>query len=177
MKTARRRGDLSQSSLAISLFFHLLATVVWIGGLVILTVLVWPETRRILADSPALYRFLTRLRQRFMPLTHLSLAVLLVTGLFQMTANPNYEGVLQFGNEWSRAILLKHVALVGMVVCGVALQFWVVPALERASLLLEHNKGDVEDWARLRRYEVRLTWLNVILGLLVLGFTAWATAI
>jgi uncharacterized membrane protein len=34
---------MSQPILAISLFFHLLATVFWIGGLVTLTVLVWPE--------------------------------------------------------------------------------------------------------------------------------------
>lgn len=168
---------MSQLSLAISLFFHLLATVVWIGGLVILTVLVWPESRRVLAENAALYTFLTRLRKRFMPLTHLSLAVLLVTGLFQMTADPNYEGVLQFTNEWSQVILLKHLALGGMVICGVALQFWVVPALERVSLLRERNRGDAQEWTRLRRYEVRLTWINVILGVLVLGFTAWATAI
>jgi uncharacterized membrane protein len=168
---------LSPSILAISLFFHLIATVVWVGGLVILTVLVWPETRRILADSPALYRFLTRLRQRFFPLSNLSLAVLIVTGLFQMTADPNYEGMLSFSNDWSRAILLKHIAIIGMVIAGLALQFWVAPALERASLLLEREQGDPAAWARLRRYEVRLTWINVGLGLLVLAFTAWATAI
>lgn len=168
---------MSQSSLAISQFFHLLATVVWVGGLVILVVLVWPESRRVMAESPALYSFLSRLRQRFLPLTHLSLAVLLVTGLFQMTADPNYEGVLQFANEWSQVILMKHVALGGMVICGLGLQFWVAPALERVSLLLERNRGDAQEWARLRRYEVRLTWINVILGMLVLAFTAWATAI
>lgn len=168
---------MSQSSLAISQFFHLLATVVWVGGLVILVVLVWPESRRVMAESPALYSFLSRLRQRFLPLTHLSLAVLLVTGLFQMTADPNYEGVLQFANEWSQVILMKHVALGGMVICGLGLQFWVAPALERVSLLLERNRGDAQEWARLRRYEVRLTWTNVILGMLVLAFTAWATAI
>ncbi|HLV35082.1 MAG TPA: hypothetical protein VKY59_08220, partial [Spirillospora sp.] len=108
---------MSQSILAISQFFHLIATVVWIGGLVILTVLVWPETRRLLAESPGTYILLNRLRKRFLPLTNLSLAVLIVTGLFQMTANPNYEGVLQFANDWSRAILLKHIAIGGMVIC------------------------------------------------------------
>lgn len=168
---------MSQSSLAISQFFHLLATVVWIGGLVILSILVWPETQRMLAESPAVYSFLTRLRKRFMPLANLSLAVLIVTGLFQMTADPHYQGVLQFANQWSWVILFKHLAVGGMVICGLALQFWVAPALERASLLLARSKGDPEEWARLRRYEVRLTWVNVALGILVLGFTAWATAL
>lgn len=168
---------MSQSTLAISLFFHLVATVVWIGGLVILTVLVWPETRRILAENPGVYSLLTRLRKRFLPLSNLSLVVLVVTGLFQMTADPNYEGVLEFTNEWSRAILLKHIAVGGMVICGVALQFWVAPALERASLLAERRKSDPQEWERLHRLEVRLTWVNTTLGVLVLAFTAWATAI
>jgi uncharacterized membrane protein len=163
--------------LAISYFFHLVATVVWVGGLVILVILVWPEARRVLEDSPALYTLLTRLRQRFAPMTNLSLAVLVVTGLIQMTADPNYDGVLQFTNDWSRVILLKHIAIAGMFICGLALHYWVTPALERASLLAQRGKGDAKDWARLRRNEVRLTWLNVFLGILVLAFTAWATAI
>jgi uncharacterized membrane protein len=163
--------------LAISYFFHLVATVVWVGGLVILVILVWPEARRTLEDSPALLTLLTRLRQRFAPMSNLSLAVLVVTGLIQMTADSNYDGVLQFTNEWSRVILLKHIAIGGMFVCGMALHYWVTPALERATLLAQHDKGDANEWAKLRHREIRLTWLNVLLGILVLAFTAWATAI
>lgn len=163
--------------LAISLFFHLVATVVWIGGLVIITLLVWPEMRRALESSPALFTLLTRLRRRFVPWSNFSLVVLVVTGLAQMTANPNYDGFLKIDNDWARAILLKHVAIAGMVVCGAVLQYGVTPALERASLLLERGKGDAAAWERLRRREIRLTQLNLVLGLAVLGFTAWATAI
>lgn len=165
------------SFLALSYFAHLIATVVWIGGLVTLTVLVWPETKRALEESPALYRLLTRLRQRFVPLTNFSLAVLVLTGFVQMSADANYQGVLKFDNEWSRVLLAKHIAIIGMVICGLVLQYVVSPALERASLLSERGKGDGAEWERLRRREVRLTWLNVLLGVAVLGFTAWATAI
>ncbi len=168
---------MSPSLLAASLFLHLLATVVWLGGLTLLTLLVWPETRRSLADDAGRHRFLQRLRKRFQPLTWLSLVVLIVTGLFQMTADPHYEGMLQFNNSWSRAILLKHVAMAGMVICGVLLQWRVVPALERAGWLLERNRGDAAEWVRLRRQEVRLTRISVALGLLVLVFTAWATSL
>lgn len=168
---------MSSSTLAISLFFHLVATVVWIGGLVIITLLVWPEMRRALESSPALLALLTRLRRRFVPWSNFSLVVLVVTGLAQMTANPNYDGFLQIDNDWSRAMVLKHLTIAGMVVCGVVLQYGVTPALERASLLLERGKADAADWERLRRREVRLTQLNLILGLAVLAFTAWATAL
>ncbi|MFN8451370.1 MAG: CopD family protein [Anaerolineae bacterium] len=168
---------MSPSILAISYFFHLLATIVWIGGLVLLVVLVLPEARRVLGTNPTFYALLTRLRRRFMPMTNLSLAVLVVTGLIQMSGDSHYDGVLQFTNEWSRVILLKHVAVGGMFVCGLALQYWVAPSLERAALLVERHKGDEAELARLQRREARLTWVNVALGVLVLGFTAWATAL
>lgn len=168
---------MSPSLLAVSLFLHLVATVVWLGGLFLLTLLVWPETRRNLADNPQRYRLLNGLRQRFQPLTWLSIAVLLVTGLFQMTADPHYEGMLQFNNPWSRAILLKHVAMAGMVICGIILQWRVLPALRRAGWLLDRGRSDAAEWQRLRRQELRLARMSVALGLLVLLFTAMATAL
>jgi uncharacterized membrane protein len=165
------------SVLAISYFFHLIATVIWIGGLVLMVILVWPEVSRSLAENPARYRLLSRLRHRFTPWANFSLVMLIVTGLIQMSGNKNYVGVLQFSNDWAKAILLKHIAVAGMIVCGLILQFTVTPALERASLLAEKGKGDPTEWAKLRRREVRLTWINVLLGMAVLAFTAWATAI
>jgi uncharacterized membrane protein len=160
--------------LAISLFFHLLATVVWIGGLVITTLLVWPEVRNTLQNTPALYAFLNRLRKRFTPFSNLSLVVLIVTGMFQMSLNENYNGMMDLSNQWSVVIFLKHIAIVLMVLSGVVLQYGVFPALERVNMLLERNKGDQSEWERLRRQEVRLTWFNAILGVMVLGFSAWA---
>jgi len=168
---------LPQSTLAVSFFFHLIATVVWIGGLVVMSLLVWPETQRVFGTDSNVYEFLARLRKRFLPLTHLSLAVLIVTGLVQTVGDSNYEGTLQFTNTWSRVILLKHVAVGGMFIVGLVLQFWLLPALERAQILAKHGKDDPAEWEQLHRNEVRLTWLNVLLGMIVLGLTAWATAL
>lgn len=160
--------------LAISLFFHFSATVVWIGGLVITVLLVWPEVRHSLENTPALYTVLQRLRTRFTPLSNLSLAVLIVTGLTQMSLDPNYNGFMDFDNSWSRVMLMKHMVIAGMVVSGLVLQYGVFPALERASLLVQRSKRDGTEWERLRRRESRLTWLNAILGIVVLGLSAWA---
>ncbi len=164
-------------SLALSYFFHLLATVVWLGGLVVLSLMVWPAARSTIAESPVLYRFMSRLRKRFVPWSNFSLAVLLGTGMLQMTADPNYRGVLDFGNAWSQALLYKHIAMAAMVLCSLMIQYGVAPALERTGLLVEHGKADPAEWERLRRREVRLTWANNGLGLLVLVFTAWMTAL
>jgi uncharacterized membrane protein len=164
----------SNTILAISLFFHLTATVIWVGGLLLTVLLVWPEVRRTLADHAALYLMMNRLRKRFTPLGNLSLTVLIVTGLIQMSLDSNYNGFMDFSNAWSRVILLKHIALSGMIVCGALLQFTVTPALERTSMLLERGKGEAAEWQRLQRREAQLTWVNVILAIAVLGFSAWA---
>lgn len=162
------------TTLAVSLFFHLIATVIWIGGLLITLVMVWPEVRRTLAENPALYRLTDRLRKRFTSLSNLSLAVLIVTGLTQMSLSEHYNGFMDFDNEWSRVILLKHIAIVGMVISGVILQYTVTPALERTSLLLERGKSTDQDWSKLRKREIQFTRLNALLGIAVLGFSAWA---
>lgn len=154
-----------------------MATVVWLGGLAVLTLMVWPEVNRTLSEQPQLYRFLSGLRKRFVPLANFSLVVLIVSGLVQMSGDPNYEGFLAVENAWSVALGLKHVVIAGMVICSLTLQYGVAPALERVSLLAERGKANDKDFERLHRREVMLTWTNNGLGILVLIFTAWMTAI
>lgn len=165
---------MSQPLYALSLFLHISATLFWVGGLLIMVVLVWPEVRRVLEQTPALYQLLARLRRRFYPISNLCLATLIVTGLFQMTADPYYDGFLTFDNEWSRVMLIKHALIVLMALCGWWLQYGVIPALERASILAERGKADPDQWRILRRRELRLTRLNAILGLVVVALSAWA---
>jgi uncharacterized membrane protein len=167
-------------SLALSLFVHLTATVIWIGGLLITMLLVWPAIRRTLETSPTLYRLLTQVRKRFYPMSNLALVALLVTGLFQMTANVHYEGFMTFANPWSKVMLLKHLVVGLMAVTGLILQYGVAPELERTSLILEHGKGTDETdsrWQQLRQRETWLTWVNGLLGLSVLAFSAWLGAL
>lgn len=168
---------MSPSLLAVSYFIHLLATVIWIGGLMVLAALVVPAVRRSVGEDAQGERLLARLRARFIPVSNLCLVILFFTGLFQMSANENYEGLLQVSNPWSVAMLLKHAATAGMLVFALVLQYGVVPALDRASLLFERGKGDAAEGERLRRRESQLTWVNIMLALVVLGCTAYATAL
>lgn len=168
---------MSQPIYALSLFFHIVATVIWLGGLALITILVIPEVRRLLETQPEYYRLLSRLRTRFYPISNLSLVVLITTGMFQMSSDPNYDGLMQFNNAWSQVMLLKHLAIVGMVVAGSLLQFAVAPALERTSLLLERKSTTLDEWRCLHRREVGLTWVILLLGVLVLACSAWAVSL
>ncbi len=164
---------MSEAARTLSLFLHIGASVVWFGGLLMLTLLVAPELRRALEGQAALAGLQRRLRRRFVLWGNLALAILLVTGLLQMTDDPNYEGLLQFGSRWSQALFIKHLLIIALALAGAALQLGVLPALERASLLQERDAGDATELARLQARERRLTWLMLALAALILGLSVW----
>ncbi len=168
---------MSQAVLAISLFFHILATVVWIGGTLLITFLVIPQVNNVLEDQTALHQILLRIRGRFAQVSNLALVVLILTGLLQMTADPNYDGLLRLDNQWSQVLLLKHLLIVIMAILGLSLQLSVAPALERVSLLLQHGKDGDSEWERLRRKERRLTVMIALLAILILAASAWLVSI
>lgn len=166
---------LNLSPVAISYFLHLIATVIWLGGMALLVLVIWPLAERQPSSNHGDEGLLNAIEKRFRPLANLSLLVLLMTGVVQTADDEQYGGLLDFSNGWSQAILAKHIAFFGMVGIVGFLQFGLNPALERARLLAKKNPsaGDV---AALTRRERRLTQINFGLGLVVLFFTAIATA-
>lgn len=154
------------AALTIAFWLHMAASIVWIGGLFYQAVVVNPALQSPAADRGPL---LEAMRRRFLPLAWLSLAVLIGTGLIQMSANPNYAGLFSVANPWSRAILTKHLA-VGAMILVAAYQTWVLtPRIARLAL----KKETLASQEALQR-QARLNQLNVVLGILVLGLTAAA---
>jgi uncharacterized membrane protein len=153
----------------------MVATIVWVGGLAMMALVAWPGARRVLGPGKQLNALITDWQRRFNPLAWLSLAALIATGLTQMVANPQYEGVFVVSNTWSGAILAKHAAIGAMVLIGAYMNWSLQPALARLALLEAASRPAPEAEA-LRRREWALTRLNLACGLLVLALTAIARA-
>jgi uncharacterized membrane protein len=161
-------------ALSLAFWLHMLATVAWIGGLVALIVLVLPVARIVL-DANSYSRFLEHLQRRLDPLGWLSLAILLATGLFQLSASPNYEGLLSISNRWAISILVKHILFLGMIAVSAYMTWGLLPNLRRIALM--RSKGiEPEETEKLEKREVLLIRINLILGVLILGLTALARA-
>ncbi len=160
--------------LAASYWFHLLATVIWLGGLTTLALVAWPAWR---AGTLTANQWLA-FQQRLTPYANGSLVVLWVTGFIQMTNDAHYTGFLSVDSTWAWAILLKHLAVLGMMGIGVYWQWWVYPAMARRQLLAGKIKAadSAESTAHLRQ-EQRLLRLNLACAILVLLLTAIATAV
>jgi uncharacterized membrane protein len=162
--------------LAFSFFLHLIATVVWIGGLVTMALVVWPGMRNALSDDAAFGRAVEVIDARFRPLANISLIVLILTGLVQLNANTNYKGLLNISNLWAQAILLKHISIVGMIVVGAVMNFSIQPALRRNAMLAASGVATDAEAAALRSRMNLLARIDLILGVVVLVLTAIARA-
>jgi uncharacterized membrane protein len=160
-----------------SYFFHMVATVVWVGGITVMALVVYPGSRRAIGDSPLRGALIAELNRRFSPLAMTALATLIVTGLSQMAVNPNYTGFLRFDNAWAWAILLKHMVFGVMTLVGAYSVWGLGPAIARLTLLESKGKLPGNELATLRRREERLNRLNFGCALVVLMFTALARAV
>lgn len=157
--------------LVLSYWVHLLATVVWLGGQALIALVALPALRQgTLADNQW-----WQIQKRFLPWVNVSLVILLITGFIQMTNDSNYTGFLAVDSLWAWAILLKHIAFLGMVAITIYVQIVLYPAISRLQLLSQ--AAAASESAQLRQREVRLLRLNLLCAALVLFFTAVATAI
>ena len=158
--------------LSLIYWLHMLATVIWVGSLAAISLLVLPSIKRTLDPDTQLV-FIEALQKRLEPIAWFSISLLIVTGLFQMSVNPHYDGFLSTSTQWSLAILTKHILGVFMVVTS-AIQTWeVIPAIRRAILMSKKIKN-AEELDSLRRREILLLRLNFGLSALILGASAVA---
>lgn len=161
-------------ALTLAYWMHMLATVIWIGGLAILTLIIIPTAQKTLNKNTYAI-FLENLQRRLDPLAWFSVIVLLGSGMLQMSANPNYEGFLAVNNPWGWAILVKHIVFGVMVLTSGYITWGIIPAMRRAAMRQARGK-DVPESAALQKREWLLLRINLVLGIIVLGLTALARA-
>jgi uncharacterized membrane protein len=160
-------------ALALTFWLHLLATVAWIGCIFAISILLLPAARKTLQPLDHL-ALIEAMQKRLEPIAWFCMSLLLVTGLFQMSVNPHYDGFLSVSTQWSLALLTKHILGILMVVAS-AIQTWeVIPAIRR--LLMNKKKASEEKIVELQKRETRLLRINFGLSILILLATAFARA-
>lgn len=160
--------------LVLSYWTHLLATAVWVAGVLAMAATAVPALRQAsLTDNQWL-----KLQKQLLPWTNLSLVLLLLTGFLQMTNNTGYQGFLAIEGTWAQAMLVKHIVF--FLVIGVAAywQFVYFPAVERTAVLVAGKPQLAQsERAKLARREKQLLWLNVGCAVIILFCTAVMTAV
>ncbi|MBI5081667.1 MAG: hypothetical protein HZB17_10240 [Chloroflexi bacterium] len=152
--------------IVISYFLHLIATVIWLGGMMMNALLIYPRFKGDAAIGD--------MNRRTQPIAMIAMAALWFSGLNQMAINPNYKGFITISNVWSLAILSKHIIVIVMMAIS-AYSLWVVaPELKRLSLLQAKGKLNGDRIPVLLARESRLNQFNLACGIIVLFLTAVA---
>lgn len=152
--------------LSIVNWLHLMATVVWIGGMVTNVLAILPTAKETL-EPPVMGRFMGGFVKRSRPIIYTSMAVLVVTGGLMMTLNENYTGMLNFDNIWAVSLLVKHILVVVLIILAVYTLQVIFPKIGRATA-----KGPSPELAKLQSLQVRVGIAALITALLILLLTA-----
>lgn len=152
---------MSQILTALSYWLHSLATIVFIGHYLLLSLVYLPVLGNA-EGSP-----LSGVSKRSRAWLYVSMLIFAITGVYLTLVDPNYLGIGNFDNLWAVLMLVKHILLVAMIVMG----FWF-NAIQRVGPMMSSNTGSVQAVARFRRYSN----LMAIAGVLVLLLTAISQA-
>lgn len=156
----------------VSVYIHILAAAVWIGGIAFLVLVIVPALRR--ADHATALPFLRATVMRFRTVGWCAFAVLFVTGLFNLHAravtwaqlsNPAWRAT-----DFARSLLWKLSLFAGIVVLQALHDFWIGP------LALRELEA-APDGPRAQRLRKLTGWIGRIVGLATLAIALLAVTL
>lgn len=151
---------MSLTGFAIVTFLHDLFTAIWIGGLIVLGVTVFPSMKEVLGSNPQTKKLAATIQKRQSVLVYVSIVGLIVTGILMARRDPSFLGLFQVGNNYAMALTVKHVLVLAMIVIALLRSL----VLSRSPVTPSREK-----------LNGRLLLANIVLGVAVLlasGFTA-----
>ena len=148
---------------ALSIWLHALATIVFIGYYLFTSLIYLPVFERQM-QANALRDLLEQISARLRPFFGGSLLIFLVTGTYLMLINKNYHGLGDFfANPWSILMMSKHVLVLAFL------------ALAIFSERVFMGKISDQNPKALQGFRWTLN-INVLLGLIILLMTSIAQA-
>jgi uncharacterized membrane protein len=153
---------MTQILIAASNGLHALATVIFIGYYLLLSLLYLPVlSKPEMGGSAALGEISRRSR----PWMYASLLIFALTGVYLTLVDSNYLGIGHFSNLWAVLMLAKHLLILGMIAMG----FWF-NAIQRIGPLMRSHIDAAQTMARFRWYHNAMT----VCGIVILLLTACA---
>lgn len=160
--------------LSLSHFLHLLATVVWIGGIVMILLVMLPGAKAALESVPMVSRLMKEITKRFTPMANISILVLIVTGIVIVYYEKNFTGFLDFNNPWNIIMLLKHFLVASMIVIHFYRGLILNPKIGKLSSQINELQAAPSlssQVTKLQEFSLDLVKTNLVLGMIVLLLT------
>ena len=151
----------------ISVWVHLLATVVWIGGIFFILFVALPGARKNL-EQPG--KFMGELSKRFTPLANLSILLVFATGIIMSLSAGSFSDL---GSSESQILFIK--VSVALVMAGVHFYRGLILTPKIGKMTAEARPADAI--AKLQQLSLRLVKANLFLGMAVLFLSVMLSAL
>lgn len=139
-------------------WFHLIATVIWVGGITFILFIAIPSSKQVLGVESG--RLMGEISKRFTPLVNYCIILLVITGIVMTGLNKQFSGIWNFRNNWASVLTLKHFLVLGMVGIHFYRGLVLAPKIGRTESATEK--------ASLQKFSLNLVKVNFALGLFVL---------
>ncbi len=149
-------------------FVHILAAMVWAGGMLFLALVLVPALRR---ETPARRaELMTIVGERFRTVGWVMIATLLVTGVWNLKNRGfSWDAILMgdvLDGRWGRVLLVKLLVVTAVLSTSVVHDFFIGPRSTRAAL--PPPEGDPTRAASLRRAASWIGRINALLALTII---------
>ncbi len=158
--------------LALSHFIHIIGTIIWIGGILMILFVVLPGTKEALESPSMVGKMMKGIAERFTPLANISIILLIISGIVIFYNNKNYTWLFDPENRWNMIIALKFLIVAIMIAIHFYRGWILAPKIERTSL-----KSDEILVTRLKKLSLDLVKVNFVFGITVLLLTAFSISV
>lgn len=152
---------LREMILAVSNWLHLIATVIWIGGITFILFIAIPAGKQLLGAEAG--KLTGEISRRFAPLANLSIFMVIVTGIVLTGFNKQLWESWRFENSRTLFLIVKHALVLGMVVVHFYRGLVLTPKIARTESITEK--------VSLQKISLSFVKINFCLGLLALLFS------
>jgi uncharacterized membrane protein len=149
---------MKETILVLSHWFHLLATVIWVGGIASILFVVLPSAKKVLGGQAA--SLMKEVSGKFTPIANLSIALLIATGLALISTDNQPAVSGESGNAWTLPFGLKLILASVMILIHFYRNIVLAPKIARTTS--ETSKTS------LQRLSLNLVKMNLIIGIAIL---------
>lgn len=156
----------------ISVYTHILAAIIWIGGMLFLTLIALPAVRALEAPGGA-GRLIRLMGRRFRDIGWVCIGLLIVSGFTNLWyRGVRWESLLSrefWGGTWGQLLAVKLAVVLVMILNSAWHDFVLGP---RATQWMEAYANPGPPPAEMQRIRRQTTWLariNLLLGLVVIA--------
>lgn len=153
--------------LILSHFLHLLATTLWIGGILMILYVTLPSAQATLTPASMTGKLMGEITKRFTLLANISIAALAGTGIAIYWSDDKFTTLVDFKNSWNIVIMLKIICFSLMAI----IHLYRNLVLNR-KIIQSSATGNEPETAKLKRHSLNLVKTNCALGLVILALAA-----